>query len=103
MPGPTRELRGTSSSSTVSAPRSARRAPRAIYAETRADDMVVRCIRELLQRHPALPPVGWMTSRSPRPRRSATRGYDRRTAALLAGLPNTVPGYADRPDVRGRA
>ena len=27
-----------------------------IYAETRADDLVVHCIRELLRRHPELPP-----------------------------------------------
>ena len=27
-----------------------------MYAETRADDLVVDCIRELLRRHPELPP-----------------------------------------------
>ena len=27
-----------------------------IYAQTRADDLVVKCIRELLRRHPELPP-----------------------------------------------
>ena len=27
-----------------------------MYARTRADDMVVNCIRELLRRHPELPP-----------------------------------------------
>ena len=26
------------------------------YAETRADDLVVNCIRELVRRHPELPP-----------------------------------------------
>ena len=26
-----------------------------IYAQTRADDLVIRCIRELLDRHPELP------------------------------------------------
>ena len=26
-----------------------------IYAQTRADDLVIRCIRELLRRHPELP------------------------------------------------
>ena len=30
--------------------------PKGIYAETRADDLVVRCIRELVRRNPALPP-----------------------------------------------
>jgi len=27
-----------------------------MYAQTRADDLVVKCIRELLRRHPQLPP-----------------------------------------------
>lgn len=27
-----------------------------LYAETRADDLVVRCIRDLLRRNPSLPP-----------------------------------------------
>ena len=31
--------------------------PAGLYAETRADDMVVDVIRELLRRNPALPPV----------------------------------------------
>ena len=30
--------------------------PKGMYAETRADDLVIRCIRELLRRHPELPP-----------------------------------------------
>ena len=30
--------------------------PAGLYAETRADDMVVSVIRELLRRNPALPP-----------------------------------------------
>jgi dethiobiotin synthetase len=30
--------------------------PKGIYAETRADDLVVRCIRELVERNPGLPP-----------------------------------------------
>ena len=27
-----------------------------IYAQTRADDLVIKCIRELIRRHPELPP-----------------------------------------------
>ena len=27
-----------------------------MYAETRADDLVISCIRELMRRHPELPP-----------------------------------------------
>ena len=44
-----------------------------IYAETRADDLVVKCIRELLRRHPSCRPSGSTRSPSPRPPRSATR------------------------------
>ena len=29
--------------------------PEGFYAHTRADDLVVRCIRELMRRNPALP------------------------------------------------
>ena len=47
--------------------------PKGIYAETRADDLVVRCIRELLRRNPALPPSASTRWPSPPPRRSATR------------------------------
>ena len=47
--------------------------PKGMYAETRADDMVVKVVRELLRRHPELPPERSTTWRSPRPPRSATR------------------------------
>jgi acetyl-CoA acyltransferase len=66
-----------------------------LYKDTRADDMVVRCIRELLRRNPQLPP-----SRIDEVAIAATTQIGDqgltigRTAALLAGLPNTVPGYA---------
>ena len=45
-----------------------------MYAQTRADDLVIRCIRELLRRNPNLP-QGARSRRSPSPRppRSATR------------------------------
>ena len=33
------------------------RAGKGIYAETRADDLIVAVIRELLRRHPELPPA----------------------------------------------
>ena len=66
-----------------------------LYAETRADDLVVRCIRELLRRNPSLPPerVGDVAIAA------TTQTGDQgltigRTAALLAGLPRTVPGFA---------
>ncbi len=47
--------------------------PKGIYAETRADDLVVKAIRELLRRNPQLDPLGSTRSPSPRPRRPATR------------------------------
>ena len=30
--------------------------PKGMYAQTRADDLVIKCIRELLRRQPGLPP-----------------------------------------------
>ncbi len=47
--------------------------PKGIYHETRADDLVIKCIRELLRRNPGLPRTGWRRWRSPPPRRSVTR------------------------------
>jgi acetyl-CoA acyltransferase len=44
-----------------------------IYAQTRADDLVIKCIRELLRRTPNCPRNGSRRSRSPPPPRSATR------------------------------
>jgi acetyl-CoA acyltransferase len=69
--------------------------PKGIYAETRADDLIVRVIRELLRRNPNLPPaqVGEVAIAA------TTQIGDQgltigRSAAILAGLPVTVPGYA---------
>ena len=69
--------------------------PKGIYAETRADDMIVRVIRELMRRNPDLPPerVGEVAVAA------TTQIGDQgltigRSAALLAGLPVSVPGYA---------
>lgn len=66
-----------------------------IYAQTRADDLVIRCIRELLTRNPALPThrVGEVAIAA------TTQIGDQgltigRTAALLAGLPTSTPGYS---------
>jgi acetyl-CoA acyltransferase len=69
--------------------------PKGIYAETRADDLVVRVIRELLRRNPNLPKerVGEVAIAA------TTQIGDQgltigRAAAVLAGLPKSVPGYA---------
>ena len=69
--------------------------PAGLYAETRADDMVVSVIRELLRRNPKLPPerIGEVAIAA------TTQTGDQgltigRSAAVLAGLPKSVPGYA---------
>ena len=69
--------------------------PSGLYAETRADDMIVGVIRELLRRNPALPPerIGEVAVAA------TTQTGDQgltigRSAAVLAGLPKSVPGYA---------
>jgi acetyl-CoA acyltransferase len=65
------------------------------YAETRADDLVVACIRELLDRHPSLPPGRIDEVAIAATTQIGDQGLTiGRTAALLAGLPRSVPGYA---------
>ena len=60
------------------------------YAETRADDLVIKCIRELLRRNPSLPPErvdeGAVAATTQIGDQGLTIG---RTAALLAGLPQS--------------
>jgi acetyl-CoA acyltransferase len=66
-----------------------------MYAETRADDLVIRCIRELLRRNPGLPPERVDEVAIAATTQIGDQGLTiGRTAALLAGLPKTVPGYA---------
>lgn len=66
-----------------------------MYAETRADDLVVNCIRELLRRYPDLPPDRIADVAIAATTQTGDQGLTiGRTAALLAGLPRTVPGYA---------
>src|SRR5438067_8240893 len=66
-----------------------------MYAETRADDLVVRCIRELLRRNPALPADRVDEVAIAATTQIGDQGLTiGRTAALLAGLPKSVPGYA---------
>jgi acetyl-CoA acyltransferase len=65
------------------------------YAETRADDLVIKCIRELLRRNPSLPPDKVDEVAIAATTQIGDQGLTiGRTAALLAGLPNTTPGYA---------
>jgi acetyl-CoA acyltransferase len=69
--------------------------PKGIFAETRADDLVVKVIRELLRRHPELPPERVDEVAIAATTQIGDQGLTiGRTAALLAGLPKSVPGYA---------
>jgi acetyl-CoA acyltransferase len=66
-----------------------------MYAHTRADDLVIRCIRELLRRNPSLPPERVDDVAVAATTQIGDQGLTiGRTAALLAGLPKTVPGFA---------
>jgi acetyl-CoA acyltransferase len=66
-----------------------------MYAGTRADDLVVNCIRELLRRNPSLPPERIDDVAIAATTQTGDQGLTiGRTAALLAGLPRTVPGFA---------
>ena len=66
-----------------------------LYSETRADDLVVHCIRALLRRHPELPPDRVDEVAIAATTQIGDQGLTiGRTAALLAGLPRSVPGYA---------
>ncbi|ABL82355.1 MULTISPECIES: thiolase family protein [unclassified Nocardioides] len=65
------------------------------YAETRADDLVIKCIRELMRRNPSLPPERVDEVAVAATTQIGDQGLTiGRTAALLAGLPQSVPGYA---------
>ena len=69
--------------------------PDGYYAETRADDLVVHCLRELLRRNPGLEPARVDDVAVAAASQSGDQGLLLgRSAALLAGLPATVPGYA---------
>ncbi|GAA2630230.1 acetyl-CoA C-acyltransferase [Streptomyces axinellae] len=69
--------------------------PKGIYHETRADDMVVKCIRELLRRNPDLPPERIDEVALAATTQIGDQGLTLgRTAGILAGLPQSVPGYS---------
>jgi acetyl-CoA acyltransferase len=66
-----------------------------MYAETRADDLVIKCIRELLRRHPELPPERVDDVAIAATTQIGDQGLTiGRVAGLLAGLPTSVPGFA---------
>lgn len=66
-----------------------------MYAQTRADDLVIRCIRELLERNPDLPPEKVEEVAIAATTQIGDQGLTLgRMATLLSGLPNTTPGYS---------
>ena len=74
-----------------------------IFWNTRADDMVVKVIRELLRRNPLVKPEmieenAWGVFCQEKDQ-GLTLG---RTSVILAGLPETTAGFLDRPHVCGR-
>src|SRR5438067_7039047 len=69
--------------------------PKGQFWRTRADDMAVKVVRELLRRNPAVPPDRTgdvvVAATAQVGDQGLTLGRD---VALLAGLPDTVPGFA---------
>ena len=69
--------------------------PNGLFWRTRADDMAVKVVREVLRRNPQLPPgrIGdvVMAATAQVGDQGLTLGRD---VALLAGIPQTVPGMA---------
>ncbi|MCM3554722.1 thiolase family protein [Janibacter melonis] len=66
-----------------------------MYAQTRADDLVIKCIRELLRRNPDLPPERVEEVAIAATTQIGDQGLTLgRMAALLSGLPKTTPGYS---------
>jgi acetyl-CoA acyltransferase len=69
--------------------------PKGQFWRTRADDMAVKAVRELLRRNASLPPerIGdvVMAATAQVGDQGLTLGRD---VALLAGIPETVPGFA---------
>src|SRR3979409_1473888 len=72
-----------------------RAGPQGIFWKTRADDMAVKPVRELLRRNPEIPPdrIGdvVLAATAQVGDQGLTLGRD---VALLAGIPETVPGFA---------
>ncbi len=66
-----------------------------MYAGTRADDLMVRAIRGLLERNPKIDPAAIEDVAIAAATQTGDQGMNiGRSAALLSGLPNTVPGYS---------
>lgn len=66
-----------------------------LYQGTRADDIMVRVLRGLLERNPQLPLASIDDVAIAAASQSGDQGMNiGRSASLLAGIPNTVPGYS---------
>lgn len=66
-----------------------------VYAQTRADDLVIKCIRELLRRNPDLPRERVEEVAVAATTQIGDQGLTLgRLAALLSGLPKSTPGYS---------
>ncbi|MGL5820000.1 MAG: thiolase family protein [Phycicoccus sp.] len=66
-----------------------------LYAETRADDLVVKCVRELLRRNPSLPGDRVEEVAIAATTQIGDQGLTLgRMTALLSGLPRSTPGYS---------
>ena len=66
-----------------------------LYAATRADDLMVRAIRGLLDRNPLVDRASIDDVAIAAATQTGDQGMNiGRSAALLSGLPNTVPGYS---------
>ncbi len=66
-----------------------------LYSGVRADDIMVRCLRGLLERNAAIPVADFDDVAIAAATQSGDQGMNiGRSVALLAGLPNTVPGYS---------
>ncbi len=66
-----------------------------LYNGTRADDLVIRAIRGLLERNPQLDPAAIDDVAIAAATQTGDQGMNiGRSAAILAGIPNPVPGYS---------
>jgi len=66
-----------------------------MYAGTRADDLMVRAMRGLLDRNPKVDPASIDDVAIAAATQTGDQGMNiGRSATLLAGLPKTVPGYS---------
>jgi acetyl-CoA acyltransferase len=66
-----------------------------LYAQTRADDIMVRCIRGLLERNPNVPLAQIDEVAIAAATQTGDQGMNiGRSVSILAGIPKTVPGYS---------